>query len=83
MSFRLQSYICNQNIPSLSDIFLSLYLVIMSSGDKSKTSSQTDGKAAQGKKSEIGMMSYKVGSSHCGSGLSCVEDLLIKLIMKY
>lgn len=34
----------------------------MSSGDKSKTSSQTDGKAAQGKKSEMGMMSYKVGA---------------------
>uniref|UniRef100_A0A8C4H8B5 Beta/gamma crystallin 'Greek key' domain-containing protein n=3 Tax=Dicentrarchus labrax TaxID=13489 RepID=A0A8C4H8B5_DICLA len=34
--------------------------VIMSSGDKSKTSSQTDGKAAQGKKSEMGMMSYKM-----------------------
>uniref|UniRef100_A0A672IEA0 Crystallin, beta B1, like 2 n=1 Tax=Salarias fasciatus TaxID=181472 RepID=A0A672IEA0_SALFA len=33
----------------------------MSSGDKSKTSSQTDGKAAQSKKSEMGMMSYKVG----------------------
>lgn len=32
----------------------------MSSGDKSKSSSQTDGKAAQGKKSEMGMMSYKV-----------------------
>ncbi|XP_056294680.1 beta-crystallin B1 [Pseudoliparis swirei] len=32
----------------------------MSSGDKSKTSSQTDGKAAQGKKSEMGMMSYKL-----------------------
>ena len=37
----------------------------MSSGDKSKTSSQTDGKAAQGKKSEMGMMSYKVGGSSC------------------
>lgn len=36
----------------------------MSSGDKSKTSSQTDGKAAQGKKSEMGMMSYKVGDSY-------------------
>uniref|UniRef100_A0A673AFP0 Crystallin, beta B1, like 2 n=1 Tax=Sphaeramia orbicularis TaxID=375764 RepID=A0A673AFP0_9TELE len=35
----------------------------MSSGDKSKTSSQTDGKAAQSKKSEMGMMSYKVGGS--------------------
>ncbi|KAJ0002410.1 hypothetical protein NQD34_007559 [Periophthalmus magnuspinnatus] len=33
---------------------------IMSSGDKSKTSSQTDGKAAQSKKSEMGMMSYKM-----------------------
>ncbi|XP_042274664.1 beta-crystallin B1 [Thunnus albacares] len=32
----------------------------MSSGDKSKTSSQTDGKAAQSKKSETGMMSYKM-----------------------
>ncbi|XP_034453323.1 beta-crystallin B1 [Hippoglossus hippoglossus] len=32
----------------------------MSSGDKSKTSSQTDGKAAQSKKSEMGMMSYKM-----------------------
>lgn len=38
----------------------------MSSGDKSKTSSQTDGKAAQGKKSEMGMMSYKVGGSCMG-----------------
>lgn len=38
----------------------------MSTGDKSKTSSQTDGKAAQGKKSEMGMMSYKVGGSHMG-----------------
>lgn len=36
----------------------------MSSGDKSKTSSQTDGKAAQSKKSEMGMMAYKVGGSH-------------------
>lgn len=35
----------------------------MSSGDKSKTSSQTDGKAAQSKKSEMGMMAYKVGVS--------------------
>ncbi|KAG7230350.1 hypothetical protein INR49_024454 [Caranx melampygus] len=34
--------------------------VIMSSGDKSKTSSQTDGKAAQSKKSEMGMMAYKM-----------------------
>lgn len=34
----------------------------MSSGDsKAKASSQTDGKAAQGKKSEMGMMSYRVG----------------------
>lgn len=33
----------------------------MSSGDKAKSSSQTDGKATQGKKSEMGMMSYKVG----------------------
>ncbi|XP_037318332.1 gamma-crystallin D isoform X1 [Pungitius pungitius] len=32
----------------------------MSSGDKSKTSSQTDGKAAQSKKSEMGMMAYKM-----------------------
>ncbi|KAA8588899.1 hypothetical protein FQN60_010244, partial [Etheostoma spectabile] len=33
---------------------------IMSSGDKSKSSSQTDGKAAQSKKSEMGMMAYKM-----------------------
>lgn len=32
------------------------------SSDKSKTSSQTDGKAAQGKKSEMGLMSFKVGA---------------------
>ncbi|XP_058506019.1 beta-crystallin B1 [Solea solea] len=32
----------------------------MSSSDKSKTSSQTDGKAAQSKKSEMGMMAYKM-----------------------
>ncbi|KAM7417630.1 hypothetical protein PAMA_017323 [Pampus argenteus] len=34
--------------------------VIMSSGDKSKTSSQTDGKATQSKKSEMGMNAYKM-----------------------
>ncbi|KAK7919009.1 hypothetical protein WMY93_010293 [Mugilogobius chulae] len=34
------------------------------SSDKSKTSSQTDGKAAQSKKSEMGMMSYKM--NFCG-----------------
>lgn len=42
---------------------LSFQSVIMSSGDKSKSSSQTDGKAAQSKKSEMGMMSYKVGGA--------------------
>ena len=31
----------------------------MSTGDKTKAASQTDGKAAQSKKSEMGMMSYK------------------------
>lgn len=30
------------------------------SGDKSKSASQTDGKAAQNKMSEMGMMNYKV-----------------------
>ena len=33
------------------------------SSEKTKTASQTDGKAAQSKKSEMGMMSYKVGTS--------------------
>ena len=37
-------------------------LAIMSS-EKTKTASQTDGKAAQSKKSEMGMMSYKVGTT--------------------
>lgn len=46
---------------TLSVFFFPSHPVIMSSGDKSKSSSQTDGKAAQGKKSEMGMMSYKVG----------------------
>lgn len=47
------------------DFFLSFHPAIMSS-DKSKNSSQTDGKAAQSKKSEMGMMSYKVGISSTG-----------------
>lgn len=32
------------------------------SSDKSKAASQTDGKAAQSKKSEMGMMAYKASS---------------------
>lgn len=48
---------------TLSPCFFSslLHSVIMSSADKSKTSSQTDGKATQSKKTEMGMMNYKVG----------------------
>ena len=34
------------------------------SGEKSKSASQTDGKAAQNKTSEMGMMSYKVQYTH-------------------
>lgn len=48
----------------------------MSSGDKSKTSSQTDGKAAQGKKSEMGMMSYKVSGSLIGLQIEIIVALL-------
>lgn len=40
---------------------------IMSSSGEKKTASQTDGKAAQGKKSEMGMMSYRVNLSMCTS----------------
>ncbi len=36
----------------------------MSSSGEKKTASQTDGKAAQSKKSEMGMMSYKVKLSN-------------------
>lgn len=42
-------------------MWLLLFSVIMSAGgEKSKSASQTDGKAAQNKMSEMGMMSYKV-----------------------
>lgn len=41
------------------------FSVIMSAGgEKSKSASQTDGKAAQNKMSEMGMMSYKVQWTH-------------------
>lgn len=33
-------------------------------GDKAKSASQTDGKAAQNKMSEMGMMAYKVQYMH-------------------
>uniref|UniRef100_A0A4W5PJF4 Crystallin, beta B1, like 1 n=1 Tax=Hucho hucho TaxID=62062 RepID=A0A4W5PJF4_9TELE len=38
----------------------SLSLPVIMSSEKSKAASQTDGKAAQSKKSEMGMMSYKM-----------------------
>merc|ERR1712212_122304 len=51
--------------PPFSAPYLLLYAhtasVIMSAGgEKSKAASQTDGKAAQGKRTEMGMMSYKM-----------------------
>lgn len=54
----------------------------MSSGDKSKTSSQTDGKAAQSKKSEMGMMAYKVGVSFMELLLK-IEIILVHITCIY